>query len=79
MLWTHILLINIKLDEFLPFCIIWALEQPDSSTKPSEQYTIGYPDTWAFPSTKFESLNLIKREIQMNFVIIINSLYLLNL
>lgn len=46
---------NIKLDEFLPFCIIWALEQPDSSTKPSEQYTIGYPDTWAFPSTKFES------------------------
>lgn len=40
---------------YLPFCIIWALEKPDSSTKPSEQYTIGYPDTWAFPSTKFES------------------------
>lgn len=40
---------------YLPFCIIWALEKPDSSTKPSEQYTIGCPATWAFPSTKFES------------------------
>lgn len=40
---------------YLPFCIIWAREKPDNSTKPSEQYTIGYPDTCAFPRTKFES------------------------
>lgn len=47
---------------YLPFCMIWAREKPDSSTKPSEQYTIGYPDTWAFPRTKFESAKNWKRE-----------------
>lgn len=54
MVFLSICTLNLMI-KFLPFCIIWALEQPDSSTKPSEQYTIGYPDTWAFPSTKFES------------------------
>lgn len=39
----------------LPFCIICARENPESSTKPSEQYTIGYPLTCALPSTKLES------------------------
>lgn len=42
---VSVFLLSFSSGHYLPFCIIWALENPDNSTKPSEQYTIGYPDT----------------------------------
>lgn len=50
----------------LPFCMIWARGNPDSSTNPSEQYTIGYAFTCAFPRTKFESARKETRRNRRN-------------